>query len=404
MPLSALILALAGQSISWGHAKVDITPPEPLPLGGYTARGDHLFSPGGEQLYAQAQILIQGKTKVAIVSFDGLTVPESLAKRVQAQFPQIKVILVATHTHSAPDTQMFNEKMTFRVPGIAPYSRKWTDWMVEKLASAVRASVKSESKIQADFAIRFAPSDVNRGRREGAIPDKTFTLVSIAGEDQQTPLFLHYAAHGTIYDETHMQTSGDWPAGLRNAYPPALFLPGAIGDVSPKSDKGTDQERINTMIQTLKIDLARRGETSIEAPDLAYVEAPIDLPPPEPHPDFAEANKVNDILAKLFVSRVAPTEGKVRLLQLSRKTVLVFIPGEPTAAVGRQIQAAGWLAGYKRVLVISHANGWIGYILTSDDYAKGGYEATLSFHGPGTAKKVVEAAIEAFDQINRAKA
>ena len=39
--------------------------------------------------------------------------------------------------------------------------------------------------------------------------------------------------------------------------------------------------------------------------------------------------------------------------------------------------------------VVSHANDWIGYVVTADGYRSGGYEACLSFHGPEFADWLV---------------
>ena len=32
-------------------------------------------------------------------------------------------------------------------------------------------------------------------------------------------------------------------------------------------------------------------------------------------------------------------------------------------------------------MLVAHANDWLGYLLEPDDFASGGYESCLSFHG-----------------------
>ena len=68
----------------------------------------------------------------------------------------------------------------------------------------------------------------------------------------------------------------------------------------------------------------------------------------------------------------------------------------------RQIRDAGLRMGFKSVLVCSHVNGWMGYILDAADYERGGYEATLSLYGREEGSKVVQSGINALRAL-RAK-
>src|SRR5690349_4351275 len=95
-------LALA-PSLFLQKATVDITPTEPLPLGGYTERGSKRFEPGGDPLHAYALVLRHDSTRIALVSAEMLTVPESLCREVRQRIPSdIHLFLTATHTHCAP--------------------------------------------------------------------------------------------------------------------------------------------------------------------------------------------------------------------------------------------------------------------------------------------------------------
>jgi hypothetical protein len=117
----ALIVAFAlvPQGLAIGRGKVDITPDVPLPLGGYTERGFQKSIPGGDRLYARTVLFESGATKIAVVSVETLTIPESLVREVKKRIPtDVFLFLAATHTHSAPDSQMLNDRMTFAIPGI----------------------------------------------------------------------------------------------------------------------------------------------------------------------------------------------------------------------------------------------------------------------------------------------
>jgi neutral ceramidase len=377
-------------------AQVDVTPDELLPLGGYTARKDAKMEPEGERLFARTLVVEQGATKIAIVSFEALTVPESLYAAVKDRIPAgVDLFLAATHTHSAPDSQMLNERMTFKVPGIASFNRRWLHWYAQKIATCVTAAL-SAAPIDADSAkLVVAEVSANRGRREGARPGKRATFITVDGR----PLITHYAAHGTLYDEKRALTSGDWPGAVSNALG-GLVLTGAIGDVSPDFPTDAPRENLSNMVDKLRAGLGGGRVMALfkDRPALAWTSEKIELDKPIPHPDFNKSFGAAPPLDQVLVSRFAPPEASVFLFKLG-DVLIIGIPGEPTSEVGRKIESIATQSGFPHVIVVSHTNGWIGYVLTPEDYDRGGYEATLSFHGRGTATRVIEAAERAIKRL-----
>ena len=49
--------------------------------------------------------------------------------------------------------------------------------------------------------------------------------------------------------------------------------------------------------------------------------------------------------------------------------------------------------------MLAHANDWLGYALSREEYAQGGYEACLSFYGPGLGEWLVDGATRALDEL-----
>ena len=68
--------------------------------------------------------------------------------------------------------------------------------------------------------------------------------------------------------------------------------------------------------------------------------------------------------------------------------------------LGRRIESAAKTFGVKYPIIASFANNWLGYILTKEGYDKGGYEATLSFHGPDLADAILEATKNGFTRMS----
>jgi neutral ceramidase len=379
-------LGLGVPALLIGTVDVDITPPELLPLGGYTERHGRIMDPGGDPLHARVLVLQQATFRVAVVSVETLTIPESLLREVKARIPSdIHLLLCATHTHSAPDSQMLNDRMTLALPGVATYKRRWLAWYSDRIAGAVTAALAAKLRTVNALEAERWTSDVNRGRRKGANPDKTATLV----ESGREPLFFEYAAHGTFYDADQNQTRGDWPGRVVPMAP--MVLIGPIGDVSPKApglDHAPAGIKIDAFWSHIRDDRSRSVTRVVWKPGnrVAWVNQPIPLAPPRPHPSFEP-----HALGQLAVTRFAPPSASISVLRLG-SLAIVGVPGEPTSILGRRIAKAGRALGFSNVLVLSHCNGWMGYILDPHDYDAGGYEATLSFYGREEGDRVVHAA------------
>ncbi len=387
--LTALLAVLLVQDdLVFKTSQTDITPPELLTLGGYTERGEAVFEPGGERLYART-FLFGPSTRpgCALVSVEMLTIPESLVDAVHKRMPDVRLMLVATHTHSAPDSQMLNDRMTFKVPGIATFKRKWLDWYADKIADGINAAINSKGIDARRLMLATATVDANQGRREGAVPDKTATYLTLEGK----PLITFFPAHGTVLGAKNLKTDGDWP-GRYAAHVGGIVLPGAIGDVTPELAGTTDVEKCQNIVDKLSAGLksAQVWDLSSAGATMAYLTEDIALARPVPHPDFAKTYGASEPFDQVLIEKFAPTKAHVSLLRLG-DLVVVGIPGEPTSELGRRIVALGKKWGFPHTVVVSHCNGWIGYILEPEDYDRGGYEATLAFHGRETSQRVLDA-------------
>lgn len=393
-----LITALSVFNVQ--RAELELTPPELLPLGGYTARGGKLAQPGGEPLHVRVAILGHEGVKVALVSAEMLTIPESLYEEVQKRVgPNLPLFLVATHTHCAPDSQMLNSRMTFAIPGIASYKRRWLEWYADRIAEAVMMAAKAIGGIGSpSYVVAAAP--LNRGRRKFALPDPYVTEFRVSG----SPVFTAYAAHATFHGSDRLTTSGDWPGLVANKRDTLVF-PGAIGDVSPAADGESAEAKIAAFAETLGSSLKQRAmgrgtERDLGHGELRFLREPIKLAKPKPHPEFAKSNGIPEPLAQSLVDKFAPATAEITAFRIG-KLAVVGVPGEPTSHLGRRIRDAGRNLGFDWVLVCSHVNGWMGYILDPADYGRGGYEATLAFHGPEAGERVVEAGIRALRELAR---
>jgi neutral ceramidase len=391
--LHVMLLTLLAAAATTGYTlqvgEASMVPPEALPLGGYTARGDVKFQPGGDALRARTLIIRQGTSKVALVAVETLTMPESLVEAVRAKTPKdLSLWLVATHTHCAPDSSLYNSRMKFKIPGIASYSERWVNWAAGQISASIESARKAPEVKVASLATLVGERLLNRGRRKDAIPDPLVTRIADTAEVR--PWLVVYSAHPTNYDEKELRLRGDWPGRIMDRSR-GLGLTGAIGDASPAAPGATASAKADELARALLASSPRDRVASLATKGLAAAIAPIKLDPPKPHPNFAKDNKVPGPLAEMAVRAFAPPVAEVQALRLG-STLLVGVPGEPTTEVAQAIQQLPQAQAYRHVVVVSHVNGWVGYILMPADYDRGGYEATLSFNGRETASRVVSAA------------
>ena len=303
---------------------------------------------------------------------------------------------------------MLNDRMTFAIPGIAKFDPKQLSWYAKTISSAINLSLRQKAFMGTSIHVDFAQVDANRGRRLNAVPDQLAATIW-AGSNSgsvilRMDLWFWYTAHATIVGSDSNVTSQDWPGGVSQHFGTDAILVGAIGDVSPKADGSNSMVKLASFWQRFSEKfgsprfLSSSHSVEYRYPSLGWVTEKINLPPVSPNPEFAKLNKVPIPLANSVITRFAPTEAEISAFRIG-KVCVVGVPGEPTSALGRRIRDYGKGLGFDFVLTTSHVNGWIGYILEADDYARGGYEASLAFHGPQTAQRVFEASARAIRRL-----
>jgi len=387
-----------GATLQAGAAKVDITPDIRqirVQLGGYGARLN--MPPVGvhDPIYARALALQQGKQQVVVVALDHLLVPSSLTRAVlkATQLAPHQLFMAASHTHCAPDAMGMNERMRFPIPGVATFQPELLRFTAERITEAIRLA---QSRLQpARLALHAEPvPGLNRNRRGRGITDPTMTVARLnTPAGKPIAVLVIYAAHPTIYSHTMMEVSAEFPGILQNGLEAflgngavALYLNGAQGDVSPVADAGsTEHERVERYGNQLKAHALRLlNQVRPAPPRLQTHQVSVSLPPARPHPEFQQSAgreyKVPESLLNELVRQLVPPEAPISLLVLGT-LLLVGFPGEPITALGLETRRLGQAHGFPMVAPVALVNDWIGYILTREEYEKGGYEATVSFNG-----------------------
>ncbi|MDW8107172.1 MAG: neutral/alkaline non-lysosomal ceramidase N-terminal domain-containing protein [Armatimonadota bacterium] len=399
-----------------GVAKVDITPDISrirIQLGGYNARLN--MPPQGvhDPIYARALALEWGKQRAVIVSIDHLLVPGSLTRAVLTAtgLTPEQLFLSATHTHSAPDSMGLNERMRFPLPGVGTFVPEFLQFTAERVAQAVREAFRGLKPAVLAIVAQPVPK-LNRNRRGRPVVDPTMTVLRVDTE-RGTPIgaVVVYAAHPTIYSHTMMEVSADFPGVVQSQLERALgqgaialFLNGALGDVSPVADEGnTPHERVQRYGSRLAIHALRLLRTAQRMPAfLNACQIQVRLPEARPHPAFYETAgreyKVPQSLLQQLVKQLMPETAPVSALRVG-ELVLVGFPGEPTSILGLRTREVGRELGLRYATPVALTNEWIGYILTPREYHTGSYEATISFNGPEAGEVIMQGVRAALQAI-----
>jgi len=246
--LAAIPAPPAAAAMQAGVASIDITPQEPIWLGGFAARTRP--SQGIPQhIFAKALALRDesGATAVLVTAdllgFTGeLTSAVAVRAEREFQIPRRMLICNASHTHSAP---VIGNALAPAYP-LTEADRKviqrYRVTLEDQIVRLIGRAIGDLSPAQLSFAQGLAGVAVNR-RRVGnpeypdAI-DPDVPVLTVRGENGALrAVVFGYACHNTTLDDYLI--SGDWAgyaeAGVEARFPGAvaLFVQGCGADANP---------------------------------------------------------------------------------------------------------------------------------------------------------------------------
>jgi hypothetical protein len=231
---------MSEQTLSAGVARRIITPPKGIFLIGY---GDRSKGNIGvhDDLTATALVLTDGKTRIAIVALDLLTINEFVVDRVRERLVPTEVLLCCSHTHSGPIA--FADKKSPRK------NQEYIHSLIEKIIEAVREAEKNLQPVWLEYSHGEANVGINRremmpdghmeiGRNPSGPRDKSVQVISILAEFGRLATIVNYACHGTVLGPDNLLVSADWIGVMRSSVEKelgglALFLQGATANINP---------------------------------------------------------------------------------------------------------------------------------------------------------------------------
>jgi hypothetical protein len=369
MRRSVVVLLLVGCSAApanpstefWaGAAVVEITPTRNVPLGGYGGRKGKPMTGVHDPIYAKALWLETTEEKICLVTTD--LIGSLLSIRDLIRPADAAVVLTASHTHSGPGALVKG----FWELAMGKYDPAFVEELVEKLKKVVENARDAKRPARLGFARGDVPGfSRNRRVKDGPVDPEHHVLLVVDELSRPIAIVGNYTAHGTVLSDKNFLISGDWAGAWQRAveakFPSAvaLYTNGAEGNIAPRTPGGeTDFDRVESMGQALAEQTANLVHTidkTTGTVKMTYMERGVDLPTP--------------------TLLTAPTKSVVGLLVLNGTRMFCF-PGEPVVELGLELKQrfpGSWILGL--------ANDHLGYFLTEEGYAAGGYERNVSFYG-----------------------
>jgi len=409
------------ENLKAGVSKVDITPPIGTMMGGYRLR--NLPSQGiHDTLYAKALVFEQDKQRIAIVTTDLGAVSGSLVKKVRelikdkTGIKEEAILISASHTHSGPNTfpligrrigKTYIDVLSMRLADVV-------FWAVSNM-QLVRIGVGKGKVRGISFNRRLKTKNGKVRLNWEKIPLEEITyrgpideelgvikVETLRGELLAT--LINFTLHPAVLGPQNLLFSADWPGYATRLIEKtegvciALFTNGAEGDVNhirnPGEWKGTfeDAQRIGTVVgmEALKIlmGISTVSENKIRVKS-KKIKIPLRKAP------FEGLNQARDIFRKkreqfkkskslklkreleyiqeaLWIMERNQKEEEIELQALAiGNSILVGIPAEYFVEYGLDIKSN---SPFKYTFIVGLANGYVGYIPTTESFEEGGYE------------------------------
>ena len=420
-------VVVRAQDFRAGYAKVDITPTNPVMLGGYDLRdtpSDGIW--GNDRLYARALIFEASGVRVAFVECDviGIHGHDLFRQKISEAtgIPVANILLGDAHNHAAPSPNA--EAKT-------EWDRRFAEGVVKAAQQAVanlqpvriatgtgRSRIAMNRRqmktIDTESPLTFDENDASQsfGKHKtdhpvlihefagvvrlganpmGPIDDEVqiVRLDTVAG--RPLAVMIHYACHGTSLGGRNSKISGEWMGRMQEyverQFPGlgAIYLQGAAGDINPRVVGGLDGNADN-----IETTWALGEEIGREVVRVYQQLSPESWARPSIQIETGEIllpRRYGELYQDFTATAVKVPTTIVRIGDLMWTT----FPGEMFSNIGKQVKAASPAAD---AYLMGYTNGYIGYFPEQKAFAEGGYEVAVTHLDPASERIYLRALAE----------
>jgi len=383
----AVAVASAAEPVRAGAAMVPLRVPSGTPLAGYGSLRRRLLVPDLLGLHPHAFWFRPAEGELDAPAARALVVETATGT----------LVVSASHTHSGPgaflDSWLMGILATDRFDG--EVLRAFLDTVVEAVQRAEAG--KAPSRIG---TARIDGPALTASRLDQPVDPEIVVLRVVSPTGAPIALLWNYAIHGTVLGARNLKYSGD-VMGMaareleRRLRVPALFVNGAVGDVSPRRHGPTALAAdARTLAAAVEETWARANPEPVST--LTMRTARVRLPAPT----LSLRNCTRPWIPRaltLPLGRTLPRETELIAGALGG-AAWVTIPGELQARLGRAVKEAGQAAGL-HAFVAGVSNDYLGYFLAAEDYDRSAYVACASLYGPDGGVRLTRAASELLQEL-----
>ncbi len=404
-----------GQSALKANAKeMILTPPLEMKytLGGYGARMSKPAEAIHDDIKAKALVVSDDTKKYVVVTMDVLGFPPNIRpmiieKLAGSGWSEKNILLLPSHSHTSLEMFALNDKNIFDMAAIGIFQPELLDFVVDKLATLIK-NTESDLKPVKVGTGQVTLEGLNRNRRGVDAVDKELTVTRVdLMNGKPLAVLVNWTGHPTIMDDDDMWVSGGWPGYLQRELEGwigdgvvAMYYNGAEGDQSViAKPAGSHYEKAENYGRKIAKN-ALKVYDKISLSDMnqfSYTHKIIDLPNRTPHPTFMETGgaeyQLDEEKIQMLLEQVFPTSTFISALRIG-ELLIVGAPGEMIAELGIDIKSRLKNTGVPYPVIGGLANEWISYILTEDEYHRGGYESSASFYGPTLGEVIHDAMLQ----------
>ena len=415
-------------AIRVGFAEVDITPPLGTYKIGWLKKivSERVASP----LMARVAVFETAEAQIAVVQLDTLFIawPEVAAIRRYVSerygFAGDGVMVAATHNHAGPAVTH---------AGDVPKDEAYAETLVSRVVAAFGEALARRQEAEIGFGRAFEWR-VAHNRRvvmrdgtvrthgtfddpgalclEGPIDPEVAVLAARTQEGELLGVLVNYACHPTHHGGDTVIDAG-YPGVLARELrdlgcPYTLFLNGPSGNLHTSDPRaGGKNMPAQEVGQILAQDVREALQDIVYRDDvpLGAASCTLDLPYRQPTEDQVQGQArgaqrfidpaIYDRAMPALVERIEQRgvhRAEIQVLSLG-DVALAGVPGEIFCEYGLRIKER---AHPVRAVVVSCANGRVGYIPTRDAFRRGGYETTFgpsSMLAPSAGEMIEDAVV-----------
>ena len=411
--------AAAPAGLLAGAASVTVELPDDTPLGGFGGFprrawlpdliGRHpdtfWFRPSTgvhDPIKVRALVLEAGGVRVLWIAVDLVGMDPTLVSDLRARLDRLgfryaAVVVAASHTHSGPGAYARSDLFGFLA--------------LDRESPRVRGRIFSAMEEAARQAERRKrPATVGTGRSEIAgitdsrvheAVDPELGVLKVMGVDKRpVAVVWNYAIHGTALGRENFKLSGDvmGDAAARieeQLGAPALFVNGAVGDVSPRQ-RGWDG--VASTGKILSGGVLALWPRIAPDPDQRLTATAETAALPSP------GLELRNCLARwiprgtrLGLRSALPASADVVAVAVGRGA-WVAVPGELDTRLGQDIKQAG-RRRFAQTFVAGLANGYQGYFVAPEHFRTPSYISCGSLYGERGGEILRDAAVTALHEL-----